>query len=508
MVRTLAKISLILLIIVAVPIGFFFVRELSALSKNEQMVERVFSTQLESILYSINQYSENVVQHWKQSLDQPIEPESGIMKGLVENLFQNNQAILAVRFSDTTTSDEQAQYFNDSIFVIDTQIPKKKIEVLQGFLEENYQRVEIEPSGEYLIFYFLPKSKNGEQICQLVIDPDLFIQQNLRPTIQKVAQDLFYISISDSISGDMLFETDRENELSHSVEKATMWYLPTYKLGIQLKTKTIEQLASERTQRDNYMLLGMGLFVALGFIFVLANIRKEMKLAELKSEFVANVSHEIRTPLALISMYAETLLLKRIKTEEKKEEYLKTIQQESVRLTDIVNRILNFSRIEKNRVKYHFENIDLKQAIPEIVHSFDSHFETANIYCSLKSFNDPAWVQADWESLKTLVGNLLDNAIKYSDAENKTVRVRIQKKAKQIWLEVEDNGIGISAKNQKHIFEQFYRVTEGDLAHKAKGSGLGLNLVKRIMKAHGGGVAVRSKPGEGSTFILKFPEKK
>ncbi|WP_159517529.1 sensor histidine kinase [Sunxiuqinia indica] len=508
MVRTLAKISLILLIIVALPIGFFFVRELSALSKNEQMVERVFSTQLESILYSINQYSENVVQHWKQSLDQPIESESEIMKGLVENLFQNNQAILAVRFSDTATSDEQAQYFNDSIFVIATQIPRKKIEVLQGFLEENYQRVEINPSGEYLIFYFLPKSKNGEQICQLVVDPDLFIQQNLRPTIQKVAQDLFYISISDSISGEMLFETDRENELSHSVEKATMWYLPTYKLGIQLKTKTIEQLASERTQRDNYMLLGMGLFVALGFIFVLANIRKEMKLAELKSEFVANVSHEIRTPLALISMYAETLLLKRIKTEERKEEYLKTIQQESVRLTDIVNRILNFSRIEKNRVKYHFENIDLKQAIPEIVHSFDSHFETANIYCFLESFNGPAWVQADWESLKTLVGNLLDNAIKYSDAENRTVRVRIQKKAKQIWLEVEDNGIGISAKDQKHIFEQFYRVTEGDLAHKAKGSGLGLNLVKRIMKAHGGGVAVRSKPGEGSTFILKFPEKK
>ncbi|WP_321288141.1 HAMP domain-containing sensor histidine kinase [uncultured Sunxiuqinia sp.] len=508
MVRTLAKISLILLIIVALPIGFFFVRELSALSKNEQMVERVFSTQLESILYSINQYSENVVQHWKQSLDQPIEPESGIMKGLVENLFQNNQAILAVRFSDTTTSEEQAQYFNDSIFAIDTEIPRKKIEVLRGFLEENYQRVEIEPSGDYLIFYFLPKSKNGEQICQLIIDPDLFIQQNLRPTMQKVAQDLFYISISDSISGEVLFETDRENELSHSVEKATMWYLPTSKLGIHLKTKTIEQLASERTQRDNYMLLGMGLFVAMGFIFVFINIRKEMKLAELKSEFVANVSHEIRTPLALISMYAETLLLKRIKTEEKKEEYLKTIQQESTRLTGIVNRILNFSRIEKNRVKYHFENIDLKQVIPEIVHSFDSHFETANIHCHQESFEGSVWVQADRESLKTIVGNLLDNAIKYSDAEKKIVRVRIRKKAKQIWIEVEDNGIGISAKNQKHIFEQFYRVTEGDLAHKAKGSGLGLNLVKRIMKAHGGSVVVRSKLEEGSTFILKFPEKK
>ena len=97
--------------------------------------------------------------------------------------------------------------------------------------------------------------------------------------------------------------------------------------------------------------------------------------------------------------------------------------------------------------------------------------------------------------------------MKYSDKPEKRIKVRLLKKPNQVWIEVEDNGIGISAKHQKYIFDQFYRVTEGDLAHRAKGSGLGLNLVKRIMKAHGGSVSVQSKLGEGSTFSLKFPRK-
>jgi two-component system phosphate regulon sensor histidine kinase PhoR len=322
-----------------------------------------------------------------------------------------------------------------------------------------------------------------------------------------VAHEIFYISIADSLSGQVLFTTDDDSGLAQTMEHADMWYLPGHQLGIRLKSKTLVELATERTQRDNYMLMGVGLLVVLGFIFVVINIRKEMKLAEIKSEFVANVSHEIRTPLALISMYSETLLLKRVKTEEKQTEYLSTIHEESARLTGIVNRILNFSRIERNRIKYHLDRIDLKQALPEIVADFNAHLSAAKVACCFDSDVEDAWIQADWESLKTMVGNLLDNAIKYSDKQEKQIKVRILKKPDTVWIEVEDNGIGISAKNQKYIFDQFYRVTEGDLAHRAKGSGLGLNLVKRIMKAHGGTVSVQSKLGEGSTFSLKFPRK-
>ncbi len=508
MVRTLAKISLVLLIIVSLPMGFYLVREFSTLSKNEEMVERVFSTQLESILYSINQYSENVVQQWSQSLDHPVDPEGEIMQDLVDNLFQKNTAIRAVRFSNLDPPEEQAVYFSDSVFTMDNWPGQSQLDVLRGYLESNYQRMNVELLNDKLLLYFLPKNRNGEQLCQLVVDPQAFIQQNLSPMIQQVAHDIFYISIADSLSGQVLFTTDDDSGLSQTMEHADMWYLPDHQLGIRLKSKTLVELATERTQRDNYMLMGVGLLVVLGFIFVIINIRKEMKLAEIKSEFVANVSHEIRTPLALISMYSETLLLKRVKTEAKQMEYLSTIHEESARLTGIVNRILNFSRIERNRTKYHFDRIDLKQALPEIVADCNAHLSAAKVACCFDAHVEDAWIQADWESLKTMVGNLLDNAMKYSDKAEKQINVRILKKPNEVWVEVEDNGIGISAKNQKYIFDQFYRVTEGDLAHRAKGSGLGLNLVKRIMKAHGGAVSVRSKLGEGSTFSLKFPLKK
>nr|MBD3622068.1 HAMP domain-containing histidine kinase [Sunxiuqinia sp.] len=507
MVRTLAKISLVLLIIVSLPMGFYLVREFSALSKNEEMVERVFSTQLESILYSINQYSENVVQQWSQSLDHPVDPQGELMQGLTENLFAKNEALKAVRFSDLNSREQQAVYFADSVFTIDRWPGQSQLDVLRGYLESNYQRVEVEPFNDKLMLYFLPKNRNGEQLCQLVVERQAFIQQNLSPMIQQVAHDIFYISIADSLSNQVLFTTGDDSGLAQTMAYADMWYLPGHRLGIRLKSKTLVDLATERTQRDNYMLMGVGLLVVLGFIFVVINIRKEMKLAEIKSEFVANVSHEIRTPLALISMYSETLLLKRVKTEEKQAEYLQTIHEESARLTGIVNRILNFSRIERNRIKYHFDRIDLQQALPEIVADFNAHLSAAHVECQCESGEPNAWVMADWESLKTLVGNLLDNAMKYSDKPEKRIKVRLLKKPNQVWIEVEDNGIGISAKHQKYIFDQFYRVTEGDLAHRAKGSGLGLNLVKRIMKAHGGSVSVQSKLGEGSTFSLKFPRK-
>ncbi|GET23083.1 sensor histidine kinase [Prolixibacter denitrificans] len=510
MIRTVAKISLVLLVIVALPLSFYLVREFSTLTKNEKMVQRVFSTQLESILYSVNQYSENVVNQWRQSLDQPVAPGGDVEKGLVDNLFQNNRSVLAIRFLDLASHQVEAEYFNSGKAIrIDEWPAPAEIEKLQDYLKSNYQRVDSKMmTDSTLMLYFLQKNREGEHACQLVINPRTFVLQTMSPQIQQIAQDLFFISVSDSTSGSVVYSTEANDELAGKIEKAAMWYFPSYQLGIRLKAKTLEELASERTQRDNYMLIGLTIVVLLGLYFVIWNIRKEMKLAELKSEFVSNVSHEIRTPLALISMYAETLLLKRVKTEAKQEEYLHTIHQESGRLTDIVNRILNFSRLEKNRLKYQFSMVDLGELVPEIMVSMKSHLEASQVDCRFSSQVDQALVYADSDVVKTMLVNLVDNAIKYSAEKDKKIDIRLVKKAKHVWVEVEDNGIGISSKNQKHVFEQFFRVTEGDLAHKAKGSGLGLNLVKRMMKTHGGSVALRSKLGEGSTFILKFPVKK
>ena len=509
MIRTIIKISIVLLIIVTLPIGFFLVKEYSKLSNNEKMVERVFSTQLESILFSVNQYSENVLRQWSQSLDQPGDPSGSVTRALAGNLLQNNQAIQGIRFLDLdkrTISMEILRYGSHLKFK--GWPASSHIETMREYLKNNYQRLNAIPDGNYIIYCFLPRNQNGQQACQLLVDLQTFIDQNLSSQIQQISHELFYIRIKNRNDNKLLYATDEGTEPSDSLQTAAMWYLPGQQLGIRLKAKTIYELASERSQRDNYLLIGMGLLILLGFLFVILNIRKEIKLAELKSEFVSNVSHEIRTPLSLISMYTETLLLKRVKTEEKKEAYLKTIGQESSRLTDIVNRILNFSKIEKNKRSYRFGPINLNNFIPEVIDSAGTALENKKIDCRFIAEDEGILLYADTDAVKEMLVNLIDNAIKYSAEENRKIEVRLALRHKQIWIEVEDNGIGISAKNQKYIFDQFYRVTEGNLAHKAKGSGLGLNLVKRMMKAHGGSVSVKSRLGEGSTFILKFPVKK
>lgn len=506
--RTFIKISLVLLIIVALPMGFYLVREFSALSKNEQMVERVFSTQLESILFSVNQYSENVLKQWSQTLDQPVEANGELMHSLVSNLFQNNQALLGIRFLDLDHHQVLAERIRTDDSVRFTRWPSsEKVKVMREFLGNNYQRINAEPAGDNVEYCFLLSSSQGKIGCQMIVSLQTFVDQNLRPQIQQISQEIFYIRISHIKTSQLVYATDEGAEVDSTLQKAEMWYLPDHELGIRLKSKTIDELVSERSQRDNYLLLGMGLLVLLGFLFVVVSIRREIRLAEMKSEFVSNVSHEIRTPLALISMYAETLLLKRIKTKEKQEEYLKSIHRESVRLTDIVNHILDFSRMEKNRRTYHFEELNLNEYIPYIIRSLGSHLKNGHVSCSFMPEKNNLTIMADPEAFKDIMVNLIDNAIKYNEAAEPKIDIRLKQRGPQVIVEVEDNGIGISTRHQKYIFDQFYRVTEGDLAHKAKGSGLGLNLVKRIMKAHNGTVSVRSKPGEGSTFILKFPLK-
>lgn len=509
MIRTFVKISLVLLIIVALPMGFYLVREYSALSKNEQMVERVFSTQLESILFAVNQYSENVLKQWSQTLDQPVEADGELMHSLVDNLFQNNQAIRGVRFLDLDRHRVLAELTRPDDKIDFPGWPAdEQVKIMREFLQNKYQRLHAELSGDHVVYCFLPANRGGKVACQLVAELKAFVYQNLRPQIQQISQEIFYIRISNSKNKQVLYSTDEVAEADSTLQTAGMWYLPDHELGIRLKSKTIYELASERSQRDNYLLMGMGLIVLLGFVFVVVNIRREIRLAEMKSEFVSNVSHEIRTPLALISMYAETLLLKRLKTEQKQEEYLKSIHRESMRLSDIVNRILDFSRIEKDRRIYHFRKVNLSEFIPEVIRSMSSHMEHAGVNCSFTPEKDDITIEADPDAVKDMIINLIDNAIKYSDAAERKITISLIPYQEHVLVEVEDNGIGISARDQKYIFDQFYRVTEGDLAHKARGSGLGLNLVKRMMKAHGGSVSVRSRPGEGSTFILKFPVKK
>jgi signal transduction histidine kinase len=222
--------------------------------------------------------------------------------------------------------------------------------------------------------------------------------------------------------------------------------------------------------------------------------RRSTELARMQTDFVAHVSHQLKTPLSLLSTATETLQMDRIRSPEKLSEYLDTIRAEAARLSALVQRVLEFSRVQQERT-YEFEQVDLGALVRETVDAFAHGLNQPGRFAVALQGPGP-YVQADPAALEQVVANLLDNAVKYSRADRPvTVRVRAERLAAVI--EVVDEGVGIAAADQARIFERFYRVPG---AGHRQGFGLGLPIVRELVHGQGGRVDVSSAPGEGSTF--------
>jgi two-component system phosphate regulon sensor histidine kinase PhoR len=402
--------------------------------------------------------------------------------------------------------EKKASYIFDQQQISD--VPQLQLaQKLSAFMENNYQRIETLRKEDFTILYFVLKSQSLQTLCAITIHTTTFIDQNLKPGIQQIAQNGFNISIVDTVSDVTSLPPESAINNLSNVKSSKLWYLPGFRLNIRLQSATIDELVLSRSRNDRYLLWGLILIVLLGATFVIVNIRKAIRLAEIKSEFVSNVSHEIRTPIALISMYAETLLLKRVKNEEKANEYLNVIFRETNRLASMVNRILSFSKMEENKRIYQFDYIDLQALILEVVENFKPHFENNMVDCSLHLNETSSLLWCDKEALTESLINLIENAIKYGKGDAKLLKISTIETKDSITIEVEDNGIGIASKHLNHIFDKFYRVSQGDIAHQAKGTGLGLNIVHQIMRRHNGEITVLSTEGVGSCFCLKFPLK-
>ena len=278
---------------------------------------------------------------------------------------------------------------------------------------------------------------------------------------------------------------------------------PGMTLAIKYKGTTVAAIG-EKFVAYNFLILGcLSLLMAGGVWLTWRNVSREMALARLKSDFVANVSHELRTPLALIRLYAETLELGRLTTPEKFQEYYRIIRKESERLSALINNILDFSRIEAGRKEYEFKETDIAVLVHNTLESYRYQIEQNGFSFEEHIADDLPPVQVDREAIARSLLNLVNNALKYS-RDRKYIGVNVYRANGSVKLEVIDKGIGIPPAEQAKIFEKFYRV--GDpLVHNTKGSGLGLSLVRHIVQAHGGEVSVESSPGSGSKFVIVLP---
>jgi signal transduction histidine kinase len=270
-----------------------------------------------------------------------------------------------------------------------------------------------------------------------------------------------------------------------------------------------EPASPERWARANFalnMTLSAALAVVLlaGIALTMRTAMREMKLSAMKNEFVSNVSHELRTPLSSIRVFGEFLRRGRVDDPDKVREYGGYIETESRRLTQLINNILDFSRIESGRRVYTFETVDLEDILAGTLSTFTVRLRDKGFTVEYHGPEEPLpEMELDANAIDRAVANLLDNAVKYSDGE-RTIILRLDRDGEQAVIAVTDHGIGIPREEQERIFERFHRVSTG-LVHDVKGTGLGLSLVRHIVDAHGGRVEVASEVGAGSTFTIRLP---
>jgi len=266
--------------------------------------------------------------------------------------------------------------------------------------------------------------------------------------------------------------------------------------------QTIPQIIAARERPQRLMMGILAGVMALGIFFVTRAAAREVRLAELKSNFVSSVSHDLKTPLALIQLFAETLELGRLKNTDRATEYYRIINSEARKLSRLINNLLDFSRIEAGLRRYRREPTDLTQITGRVLDSLESQFRH-NQFTVTASLPSPVPVLIDPEATEQALENLLSNAMKYSP-ENRDISVEVARDGQYGVVRVTDRGVGIPAKLHRRIFRKFYRI-QTDAGSGPQGTGLGLAIVDHIMRGHNGFVRVDSEPGRGSTFTLHFP---
>jgi signal transduction histidine kinase len=246
----------------------------------------------------------------------------------------------------------------------------------------------------------------------------------------------------------------------------------------------------------------LGLTILSGYL-LLAGVNRDLRMAEMRSHFVASVSHELKTPLTAIRMFAETIVLGRAKDERTRDEYIETIVNESERLARLVDNVLDFSKIEQGKKIYRLRPTPLAEVVNSAARAMQYPLAQQGFHLEVTIDDQIPNLPVDPDAIEQAILNLLSNAMKYS-GEARTIRLLCARQNGDAVISVADRGIGIAAQEQPHIFEKFYRVRSSETELIA-GTGLGLTLVKHIAQAHGGSVDVQSEPGSGSTFFIRIP---
>ncbi|NQU87316.1 MAG: HAMP domain-containing histidine kinase [Mariniphaga sp.] len=358
--------------------------------------------------------------------------------------------------------------------------------------------------------------------------------ENLGP-IERVANDYYIANVNDVIDGEVLKFHLTEEFKKHTIntdfefavydcDTDSMKYgayicayadscnhvknmnLPksdkfTYYFGVHFPKRS--QYFNACLQ-SSYIFTILLIIVVSFFGYTFYIIFRQRQLSEIQKNFINNLTHELKTPISSIGLSAKVLNDQKIlESPDRLFKYTGIIQEQNQRLSKNVEKVLNLASLEKNKIQLNLEKIGLNKFTENVIQQFDqtSNGDKSNV--TFKSYSDDLIIYADKFHLTQIFLNILENSVKYCE-KIPEINIRIEKTSKGNNLIFKDNGIGIPAFAKKKIFQKFYRVPTGNV-HNVKGFGLGLDYVKKIIKAHKWKIKVDDNPKGGSIFSILIP---
>ncbi|NUU99648.1 hypothetical protein XO12_05530 [Marinitoga sp. 1154] len=254
-----------------------------------------------------------------------------------------------------------------------------------------------------------------------------------------------------------------------------------------------------KTNNENYL-------VIISDITGTKELERLKRLDQMKTEFLSTVSHELRTPLAAIKAYSESIVDSlEILDMETLKDFMETILNEADHLQNLLDEILDFSRLEMKTINIKKEEFSINDLIEEIYLSNKNKAEINGVKMYRVLPKEKIIVNLDRTRLKQILSNLIDNAIKYSDKRKdmRFIKITVKDEKDKVLILVEDNGIGIAKEHHDKIFEKFYRV-DSSLTYEISGTGIGLSVVKELVEIQGGKIWLKSVEGKGTRFYIEF----
>lgn len=357
----------------------------------------------------------------------------------------------------------------------------------------------IDPS-EHTIFGYLTMPLNQEYL------KNHFLPDELTKRFGKSQNSGVNVWLRDWTNNNIIASSDPETPYDHDkiqFKQRFPDFFDNWKLEVSFtNTPTVE--ASNSSLLKNLIVLGSAVLLLLGsLVFMFISAQKERALAERQAGFLANVTHELKTPLAVMQAAGENLSDGRVKDQSRLKNYGTHIYNEAVRLRKMIEKLLDVAKADAGQSLLEPKPVNLDQLIHTYIDEQKAYIQNRGFTLDTAIADNPPMAIVDIDSFDTILGNLVENAIKYSKDE-RYLGIFLEADKDSITLKVEDHGVGMPKKVISHIFDKFYRA-EDTLTAQTKGHGLGLSIVKNLVELNGGQITVSSEVGEGSIFKVTFP---